>query len=307
MSDELEGKPLPAPRPQRPGAAASPRQRNRRARTGAAPQAGPHLDFAAARRSDLDEEDRTAAAAAPRTTPARDPEDTGDYQLEAVELKKTFYKGSTEIPVLKGINLGARRGEFLAIAGQSGSGKSTLLHLLGTLDAPDAGEIYFNGRRIDSLPGSQRDRLRNRQFGMIFQFYHLLPELTTLENVLLPVMICRSAWQFLRHRRAYRQIAVELLEMVGLGHRLKHTPRELSGGEMQRAAIARALIPGPELLLADEPTGNLDRGTGREILELLYSLNRQHDLTIVMVTHDPAIAREAGRVVRLVDGRVEAA
>jgi len=278
MSDALQGKPQPSPRPERPGAAAPARPRNRRARTGADPQPGPHLDFAPV-----------------------------DYQLEAVGLKKTFHKGSTEIPVLKGINLGVRRGEFLAIAGQSGSGKSTLLHLLGTLDAPDAGEVHFNGRRIDSLPASQRDHLRNRQFGMIFQFYHLLPELTTLENVLLPVMICRSTWQFLRHRRAYRQIATELLEMVGLGHRLKHTPRELSGGEMQRAAIARALIPGPELLLADEPTGNLDRGTGREILELLYSLNRQHDLTIVMVTHDPAIARDADRVVRLVDGRVEAA
>jgi lipoprotein-releasing system ATP-binding protein len=239
---------------------------------------GPHLDFASP---------------------------TAGYQLEAIGLKKSFHKGSVEIPVLKGLDLGVRRGELLAVVGQSGSGKSTLLHLLATLDAPDEGQIYYDGRRIDRLPSSQRDPLRNRHLGMIFQFYHLLPELTTLENVLVPVMIGRSTWRFFRHRRAYCQIATELLAMVGLSHRLKHKPRELSGGEMQRAAIARALIPGPDLLLADEPTGNLDQTTGREILEILYSLNRQHHLTIVMVTHDPEIARQADRIVRLVDGRVE--
>ena len=229
----------------------------------------------------------------------------GELQLEAIGLKKSYRKASVEIPVLKGVDLGVRRSEFLAIVGQSGSGKSTLLHLLGTLDSPDDGQIAFDGRRIDNLPGRDRDRLRNRRFGMIFQFYHLLPELTTLENVLAPLMIGSGVFGFLRCRRKYRGAATRLLELVGLGHRLKHRPRELSGGEMQRAAIARALIAGPDLLLADEPTGNLDQATGREILELLTALNRQQKLTIVMVTHDPAIAQRADRVVRLLDGRIE--
>jgi lipoprotein-releasing system ATP-binding protein len=225
--------------------------------------------------------------------------------LEAQGLKKSYRKGNVNIPVLRGVQLEVQPGEFLAIIGQSGSGKSTLLHLLGTLDAPDEGTVAFARQRIDNLPGTRRDLLRNRCFGMIFQFYHLLPELTTLENVLAPLMIGRSAWSYFGHRAEYQAWATQLLELVGLGHRLKHTPRELSGGEMQRAAIARALVNQPQLLLADEPTGNLDHGTGREILEILCSLNRQQNLTIVMVTHDPAIAQQADRVVRLVDGRVE--
>ena len=215
---------------------------------------------------------------------------TGDFQLTAINLQKSYRKGPIDIPVLKGVSLGVRKGEFLAIVGQSGSGKSTLLHLLGTLDVPDAGEIYFGGQRIDVLPGRGRDRLRNRHFGMIFQFYHLLPELTTLENVLAPLMITHSTLSYCRHRRRLRTAAAELLEMVGLGHRLKHKPRELSGGEMQRAAIARALVTSPRLLLADEPTGNLDQKTGLEIMDILCSLNRQENLTIVMVSHDHAIA-----------------
>ncbi len=226
-------------------------------------------------------------------------------ELEAVGLKKTFRKGSVDIPVLKGATLAVGQGEFLAIVGQSGSGKSTLLHLLGTLDAPDEGEIRLRGRRIDNLPANQRDALRNRHFGMIFQFYHLLPELTTLENVLVPLMIGRSVWHYLRHRRRYQRRARELLELVGLAARLKHKPRELSGGEMQRAAIARALVAGPQILLADEPTGNLDQHTGKEILEILAALNRHQKLTIVMVTHDPGIAARADRVVRLADGRLD--
>lgn len=227
------------------------------------------------------------------------------HRLATVRLKKGYRKGGVTIPVLKGVNLEVRRGEFLAIVGQSGSGKSTLLHLLGTLDGPDHGAIYFDGERIDNLPNRVRDSLRNKHFGMIFQMYHLLPELTTLENVTVPLMIGRSVLGFLRHRREHHAAATRLLDMVGLGHRLKHKPRELSGGEMQRAAIARALVAGPELLLADEPTGNLDGETGNDILRLLGSLNRQEKLTIVMVTHDQAIARRADRVVRLVDGRIE--
>jgi lipoprotein-releasing system ATP-binding protein len=226
-------------------------------------------------------------------------------QLQTVKLRKSYRKGAIEVPVLRGVSLTVCRGEFLAIVGQSGCGKSTLLHLLGTLDAPDQGEIYYDGRRIDSLPAAGRDALRNGHFGMIFQFYHLLPELTTLENVLSPLMIANGVWRFLRHRRAHRARAETLLEMVGLSHRLKHRPRELSGGEMQRAAIARALVAEPKLLLADEPTGNLDEGSGRDIIRILRDLNRHQNLTIVMVTHDRTIADQADRIVRLANGRIE--
>jgi lipoprotein-releasing system ATP-binding protein len=207
--------------------------------------------------------------------------------------------------VLRGLDLEVHEGEFLSVVGASGSGKSTMLHLLGTLDKPDGGSIYLEGRRIDNLPADQRDGLRNRTFGFIFQFYHLLPELNTLENVLMPQMIRHSVWSWLGSRRAERRRATELLERVGLGHRLKHRPRELSGGEMQRAAIARALVNHPRVLLADEPTGNLDSGNGMQIIQLLRDLNRLEGLTIVMVTHNLEIVQDTDRVVRLVEGRVE--
>jgi lipoprotein-releasing system ATP-binding protein len=225
--------------------------------------------------------------------------------LSARQLKKSYRKGSVEIPVLRGVDLEIRQGEFVAIIGQSGCGKSTLLHLLGTLDAPDAGEVRFGERRIDNLPQPQRDRLRNQNFGMIFQFYHLLPELTALENVLTPLMIADNIVNYWRRRRQHIAAATQMLETVKLGHRLKHRPREMSGGEMQRAAIARALVSRPQVLLADEPTGNLDHGTGREILEILRSLNREQNLTVVMVTHDQSIAAQADRVVRLGEGKVQ--
>lgn len=228
-----------------------------------------------------------------------------DAVLTARQIVKSYRKGNVAIPVLRGVDFAARPGEFTAIIGQSGSGKSTLLHLLGTLDAPDHGEVHFAGRRIDNMPTSARDKLRNRDIGMIFQFYHLLPELTALENVLSPVMISEGFFGYWRKRRQYVERATQLLDMVGLSHRLAHKPRELSGGEMQRAAIARALIADPKLLLADEPTGNLDRQTGREIMTLLRTLNTDHNLTIVMVTHDTAIAAQADRTVRLVEGQVE--
>lgn len=230
---------------------------------------------------------------------------TAPAQLQAVGLQKRYRKSQVEIPVLRGVDLSVRRGEFLAIIGQSGSGKSTLLHLLGTLDAPDSGEVRFAGERIDNLPIRRRDAIRNRQIGMIFQFYHLLPELTCLENVLTPLMISHGVWSYYRERRQHVARAKELLKLVGLDHRLKHRPRELSGGEMQRAAIARALISEPQVLLADEPTGNLDRETGEEILRILRTLNEQRALTIVMVTHDLSIARQADRLVRLSQGQVE--
>ncbi len=228
----------------------------------------------------------------------------GPVILESFRLKKSYRKAKNEIPVLRGVDLQARRGEFLAIIGQSGSGKSTLLHVLGTLDKPDDGEVRFEQKRIDNLPARRRDALRNGRFGMIFQFYHLLPELTTLENVLCPLMIAHGFWAYRLRRKQLVNQARELLETVGLDHRLKHRPRELSGGEMQRTAIARALIAQPDVLLADEPTGNLDGQTGGEIMSLLRGLNRERNLTIVMVTHDAAIAEQADRTLRLVDGRL---
>jgi len=226
--------------------------------------------------------------------------------LSVADLYKSYRKGRLEVPVLKGVSIDVQPGEFLAIVGQSGSGKSTLLHLLGTLDSPDRGEIYFEGQRIDNLSGRRRDKLRNGQFGMIFQFYHLLPELTTLENVLTPLMISHSLLGYFFARKQARERARELLALVGLDHRLKHRPSELSGGEMQRAAIARALIAQPRVLLADEPTGNLDKRTGEEIVKILRTLNQGRNVTIVMVTHDLAIAAQADRIVRLADGRIEA-
>ena len=224
--------------------------------------------------------------------------------LSAHGLKKSYRKGSLSVPVLKGVDISVPASGFIAVVGQSGCGKSTLLHLLGTLDAPDAGEIHFEGHRIDNLAPRGRDVLRNKHFGMIFQFYHLLPELSTLENVLTPIMIRYGLFNYWRHKRQHMERAKQLLDLVGLGHRLTHKPRELSGGEMQRAAIARALLAQPKLLLADEPTGNLDQKTGADILAILKKLNRDHGLTIIMVTHDPAIARQADHTVRLVEGKV---
>jgi lipoprotein-releasing system ATP-binding protein len=224
--------------------------------------------------------------------------------LAAHYVRKSYRKASIVIPVLQGVELAIQAGEFVSIIGPSGCGKTTLLHLLATLDAPDSGEICFEGNRIDNVPSAGRDLLRNKYFGMVFQFYHLLPELTTLENVLTPAMIGEGVLGYWGRRRAYKERAKEMLELVGLGHRLKHKPRELSGGEMQRTAIARALVSRPRVLLADEPTGNLDKHTGEEIMTILRRLNREQNLTIVMVTHDSRIAAEADRTVTLVDGRV---
>ncbi|MBL4883015.1 MAG: ABC transporter ATP-binding protein, partial [Planctomycetaceae bacterium] len=197
------------------------------------------------------------------------------------------------------------QGEFLTIIEQSGSGKSTLLHLLGLLDVPDIGEVQLEGKRIDHLPARTKDELRNRVFGFVFQSYHLLPELTLIENVLSPLMIRYSTWEYWKRRRELKDQAKELLAQVGLGHRLKHKPNQLSGGEMQRAAIARALITEPSFLLADEPTGNLDVDTGKEIIDLLCKLNSERQLTIAMVTHDEAIAKRSQRIVRLYQGQTE--
>ncbi len=225
--------------------------------------------------------------------------------LSAVNLYKTYRKNAVRVEVLRGLDLTVHEGEFVSVVGASGSGKSTMLHLLGTLDRPDQGTIHLRERRIDNLRARERDALRNRTFGFIFQFYHLLPELNTLQNVLMPQMIRHSLWEWFGQRRALRRQAAELLDRVGLGHRLKHKPRELSGGEMQRAAIARALVNKPRILLADEPTGNLDAGTGQQIVGLLRDLNRAEGLTIIMVTHNLDLTEETDRVVRIADGRIK--
>jgi lipoprotein-releasing system ATP-binding protein len=224
--------------------------------------------------------------------------------LSAVNLHKTYVKHANRIEVLRGVDLDVQESEFLSVVGYSGSGKSTLLHLLGTLDHPNEGSIHLDNRRIDNLPARERDHLRNRTFGFIFQFYHLLPELTTLENVLSPAMISHSLLSWFRNRRQLRRAAEEMLDKVGLSHRLKHTPRELSGGEMQRAAIARALINRPRVLLADEPTGNLDAANGQHVMKLLRDLNRDDGLTIVMVTHNLELVHDTDRVVRIEAGRM---
>ena len=225
--------------------------------------------------------------------------------LTATDLHKTYRKNADQVRVLRGLDLEVQAGEFVCVVGASGSGKSTMLHLLGTLDRPDKGEIHLEGERIDNLPSENRDRLRNQTFGFIFQFYHLLPELNTLENVLVPHMIAHSLWSWIGQRRTLRHRGEELLERVGLSHRLRHRPRELSGGEMQRAAIARALVNRPRILLADEPTGNLDADNGLEIIRLLRDLNHTENLTIIMVTHNLDLVAGTDRVVRLVDGRVQ--
>lgn len=225
--------------------------------------------------------------------------------LSALNLKKTYVKHANRIEVLRGIDIDVAEGEFLSVIGNSGSGKSTMLHLLGTLDTPDDGCIHLEGRRIDNLAAHERDQLRNRTFGFIFQFYHLLPEFNTLENVLTPALITHSVWSWWMNKRELRKQAMEMLDRVGLSHRLNHKPKELSGGEMQRAAIARALINRPRVLLADEPTGNLDTANGQHVMKLLRDLNQQEGLTIVMVTHNLELVHDTDRVIRLQDGRVE--
>jgi lipoprotein-releasing system ATP-binding protein len=228
-----------------------------------------------------------------------------DPVLTARGIYKSYHKDRIEVPVLRGLDVEVGAGVVTALVGRSGSGKSTLMHLLATLDCPDQGEIHFRGERIDNASRSRRDSYRNHDIGIIFQFYHLLPELSAVENVLAPTMIGRSAWNYLRNRKELNRRAEAMLDRVGLLHRATHKPAEMSGGEMQRAAIARALMSDPSMLLADEPTGNLDTDTGREILKLLRELNHDDGLTILMITHDDAIAKGADVCHRMTDGILE--
>jgi ABC-type lipoprotein export system ATPase subunit len=226
--------------------------------------------------------------------------------LRAEGIHKSYQMGATKVRVLKGVDLAVKAGEFVAIVGASGSGKSTLLHILGGLDKPDNGVVSFDGRDLSGFSARELNRYRNKMVGFVFQFYHLLDELTVLENVFLPTMASKSVVGWFACRGWAKSRARELLGQLGLSDRAEHKPYQLSGGERQRAAIGRALMNEPRLLLADEPTGNLDSATGNGILDVLGKLNRAGQ-TIMMVTHDERIARRAGRIITLADGKIRCA
>lgn len=219
-----------------------------------------------------------------------------DVVISCRNLVKQFSQGDLAVPVLKGVNLDLRKGEMLAIVGASGSGKSTLLHVLGGLDAPSSGDIRILGQNIAQISEEQRCRLRNGSLGFIYQFHHLLPEFSALENVAMPLLIRR-----LPNKEAYDR-AADMLKLVGLSHRLTHTPGELSGGERQRAAVARALVTQPACILADEPTGNLDRQTAEHVFDLMLELNHKINASLIIVTHDTRLANRAQRIQQLIDG-----
>ena len=219
--------------------------------------------------------------------------------LSACAVTKAYDMGARKLEVLRGVSLDVMRGDFLALRGASGAGKSTLLHLFGGLDTPNSGKILFDGRDIADLSETELTRLRNRAIGFIFQAYHLLPELDALENVCMPARMARTPAEVAEQRGR------ELLTQVGLGGRMDHKPYELSGGEQQRVAIARALINQPELILADEPTGNLDSHTGSEIMALLGSLRTERNTTLIIATHDASVAARAPKTIHIVDGQIQ--
>ena len=227
-----------------------------------------------------------------------------DLILEAERVYKSYRMGATEVSVLRGVDLAIKKGEFRAIVGASGSGKSTLLHILGALDRPDKGMVRFEGRDLSRISVRELNRFRNKMVGFVFQFYHLLDELSVLENVFLPAMASKSVVGWFGSRRWAKNRARELLAQLGLGDRANHKPYQLSGGERQRVAIGRALMNQPRLLLVDEPTGNLDSAAGNDILNIFEKLH-EGGQTIVMVTHDERVARRAGRIITLADGKIE--
>ncbi|HVO37023.1 MAG TPA: ABC transporter ATP-binding protein [Candidatus Acidoferrum sp.] len=219
--------------------------------------------------------------------------------LEVKDLWKSYYIGKIQVPALRGVSFDVKKGEFLAIFGPSGSGKSTLLHLMGGLDRPDQGEILIDGANLQKLHDNELAELRLRKIGFVFQFFNLLPKLTALRNVELPLTVAGLS------EKETLEKAREMLKLMGLEARVDHKPSELSGGEQQRVAMARALINDPKIVLADEPTGNLDTKTGWELVELMRKLNREKGQTFVMITHDPHIADTADRVIHLRDGLIE--
>ncbi|MBL8730701.1 MAG: ABC transporter ATP-binding protein [Planctomycetes bacterium] len=225
--------------------------------------------------------------------------------LAAANVTKSYRLGKREIPVLRGVDLALMPGERVALLGASGAGKSTLLHVLGLLDAPTSGQVLFDGRPVHDLPVAERARLRHEHTGFVFQFYHLIPELTALQNVLLARMMATSTLAYWRTRGAARAAAMDLLAQVGLQDRLHHRPSELSGGERQRVAIARALLAEPKVVLADEPTGNLDSATAAGVVELMFSIQQQRGLAFLLVTHNEDLARRCDRIVRMRDGVVQ--
>lgn len=224
--------------------------------------------------------------------------DSAKALIRIVDLQKSYYDGEAELPVLQRINLEVHASEVLAVVGESGVGKSTLLHIIGTLDRPTAGRVFYEGHNVFDLPDRDLARFRNDRIGFVFQFHHLLPEFTALENVAMGALIATP------HSIAVYEKARELLDYVGLSDRLEHYPSQLSGGERQRVAIARALINQPKVVLADEPTGNLDRRSSDSVLELLWNLNVKSGQTFIIVTHNQELAQRADRVVRLVDGKI---
>ncbi|ENV47806.1 lipoprotein-releasing system ATP-binding protein LolD [Acinetobacter brisouii CIP 110357] len=217
--------------------------------------------------------------------------------LEAKQIRKTFTDGKTDVDVLKGLSLQVEAGQCISIVGASGSGKSTLLHVLGGLDRPSSGEVFLCGQRFDTLSETTRGDLRNLHLGFVYQFHHLLPEFSALENVAMPLML-RKGSQFSEVKKK----AEYLLERVGLSHRLTHKPGELSGGERQRVALARALVTNPKVMLADEPTGNLDRQTAMTIFELLNDLKKEFNMAMLIVTHDEQLAQTADKIMHMQDG-----
>jgi len=219
--------------------------------------------------------------------------------VKCVNVRKVYMLGKVAVEALRGVNMEVRYGEFIAIMGPSGSGKTTLLNIIGTLDRPTTGKVYIDGQDITPLSDRELTELRRRKIGFVFQFYNLIPTLTALENVELPMQIAGVNFREARER------AMKLLEIVGLKERMHHRPDELSGGEQQRVAIARALANRPSIILADEPTGDLDSKTGMEIIELLYRLSREEHVTVIVATHDPMVANFADRILLLKDGVIK--